>query len=126
MSDVEIAIAASKKYEATLEQRFGAVGKGLHEKAGSVEHLLDAQTLKCLRTVATLRNRLVHEPNVTTIDDPERFHAACAHLDIALGTVASPQVRLPVGADQLARYQNYRAFAVLDVPGLLRSKKYLT
>lgn len=126
MSDVELAIKASKHYESQLETRYGAVGKGLHEKATSVEHALDAQTLHHLRTLATLRNRLVHEPHVKSIENPEAFRDACNHLNALLGAPpdVDPRQVYPLGSAEYDRYAAYAGFATTDVEPLLRSAKF--
>lgn len=72
MSDIERVIRASKSLEKLLEQQYGAVGRGLHEKASSVEDQLDAATLKSLRWVATMRNKVVHEDDFE-LPDPQGF-----------------------------------------------------
>ncbi|WP_259346546.1 hypothetical protein [Vibrio rotiferianus] len=59
-SPYEIVIENSKDLEGRLA-KIGATGKGLHEKTSSVSSLLPVELVKELRTVATIRNKLVHE-----------------------------------------------------------------
>lgn len=59
-SAYEIVIENCKDLEGRLS-KIGAIGKGLHEKTSSVAPILDPQLVKELRTVATIRNKLVHE-----------------------------------------------------------------
>ena len=44
-----------------LEQKFGATGRGLHEKLSSIEYQLEAGLVKNIRWIATMRNKVVHE-----------------------------------------------------------------
>lgn len=73
MSDYELVITRSKKLEAILENQFGATGKGLHQKVGSVQAQLPDPLVKRLRYIATLRNKLVHEDDFTRLDDRQGF-----------------------------------------------------
>ena len=61
MSQIETVIRASKQLEQLLEQHYGAIGRGLHEKTSSIEVQLDSDTVRRLRKIATLRNKVVHE-----------------------------------------------------------------
>ncbi len=85
-SDLERAIRASKRYEAILAKRFGAKGRGLHEKIDSVEHKLDRDVVRSLRLIATVRNKLVHEDGYDDIEDEGSFESARRHADKALKT----------------------------------------
>ena len=60
-SDIDIVVTQSKTLEALLEQKFGATGRGLHEKLSSIEYQLEAGLVKNIRWIATLRNKVVHE-----------------------------------------------------------------
>ena len=94
MSDLEEAIAASKKYEAALEQKFKATGKGLHEKTTSIEGSLNNATKRHLRLIATVRNKLVHEDGVTVIANRRQFEDACRYLDAYLVSPAPQEDEL--------------------------------
>jgi hypothetical protein len=61
MGSIEIAVQGSKRLESLLESRFGARGRGLHEKLTSVEGRIPRDVRKSIRWVATVRNRVVHE-----------------------------------------------------------------
>lgn len=61
-------VLASRELENLLEQLFGAVGKGLHSKTDSVEDKLPMDTVKRLRFIASIRNRVVHEHNYELSD----------------------------------------------------------
>ena len=60
-SDIDIVVTQSKTLEASLEQKFGATGRGLHEKLSSIEYQLEAGLVKNIRWIATMRNKVVHE-----------------------------------------------------------------
>lgn len=59
-STYEIVIENCKDLEARLS-KMGATGKGLHEKTSSLSDVLEPLLVKDLRTVATIRNKLIHE-----------------------------------------------------------------
>ena len=83
-SDLDIAVRWSKRFESQLEQRFGARGRGLHEKIESVEHDLESETVRALRLIATVRNKIVHEDGNDKIDRKREFKAACKLADLEL------------------------------------------
>lgn len=72
MSEIELAVKSSKKIETLLTEIYQAVGKGLHEKTSSVEDLLNEETLKRIRYIASVRNQVVHDDNYV-MDDIENF-----------------------------------------------------
>lgn len=89
MSDIDSVIRYSKKLEKRLEQHYGANGRGLHEKASSVESQLTASTLKSLRWVATMRNKVVHEDDFQ-LDNLSEFERTCERLLSELGETTAP------------------------------------
>jgi hypothetical protein len=60
---LEHIVDLSKKIEAKLEA-LGASGRGLHEKATSIERLLGPDLIKQIRFLASVRNKLLHDPEV--------------------------------------------------------------
>ena len=58
----EIVISSTKRIETILTE-MGAKGKGLHEKLSNVEHLLEVNTIKSIRFLASIRNKLLHDDN---------------------------------------------------------------
>lgn len=60
MSDIETVITASKQIEKLLEMRFGAKGRGLHDKLTSVQNQLPDHIVKRARFIASVRNAVVH------------------------------------------------------------------
>lgn len=79
MSQIDRVVRYSKKLEKHLEQHYGASGRGLHEKATSVADQLTPATLKSLRWVATMRNKVVHEDDFA-LDDLQAFEQCCEQL----------------------------------------------
>ena len=71
MISIDIAVRGSKRLEALLEARFGARGRGLHEKLSSVERRVPQELRRSIRWVATIRNKVVHEdgPSPASADD---------------------------------------------------------
>lgn len=72
-NDYEFTIRVTKALEHALEVGYGATGSGLHERVTSA-HALPGALGKRLRFVATVRNKLVHEHDTTSL--PEGFRAA--------------------------------------------------
>ncbi|MBR5627347.1 MAG: hypothetical protein IKW74_06990 [Thermoguttaceae bacterium] len=54
-------IEISQKLESLLERRYGAHGRGLHEKLTSVENQIPRDIQKKIRFIATIRNNATHE-----------------------------------------------------------------
>jgi hypothetical protein len=81
MKDIDLAVTASKRIESALVRIYGARGKGLHEKAGSVERKLGLALTKRIRYVATIRNKLIHEESYRKIDDRASFKKAVKHIN---------------------------------------------
>lgn len=73
MSDIDLAVKASKQIESTLVRVYGAKGKGLHEKVSSVEKKLPASLVKRIRYVATIRNKILHDDDYRKFDDRSAF-----------------------------------------------------
>lgn len=88
-SDLELTIEASKKLESLLERNYGASGRGLHSKTDSVAHLLSERCIGQLRYVATLRNQIVHEEQVTELECRHRFTEVVEELTGVLSTPPS-------------------------------------
>lgn len=69
MSQIETAVKASKEIESLLEARFGATGRGLHEKLESVQAQIPKEIARKARFIATIRNKLVHEHGFDATDE---------------------------------------------------------
>ena len=72
INQYEAVISSSRALESLLEQRFGATGKGLHERLTSVEHGIPAPLKKKIRFIASVRNQLVHQVGYQ-LEDPDAF-----------------------------------------------------
>lgn len=73
-------IKKTKKIE-TILVKMGATGKGLHEKVSSIEHLIDDNTIKSIRFVASIRNKLLHEDDFEmTSELLSDFENACENI----------------------------------------------
>ncbi|QRN97035.1 hypothetical protein JRI60_50140 [Archangium violaceum] len=72
MKDITPVVRAAKRIETLLEAKFGAQGRGLHEKLSSVERQVPAELHKTIRYVATVRNKVVHEDDYE-LDDAQGF-----------------------------------------------------
>lgn len=83
-SDIELAVTTARRLETLLESRFGASGRGLHEKLASVEATLPPEALRGGRYVATMRNKVVHE-DAFSLPDRDRFLRCARAFETALG-----------------------------------------
>lgn len=94
MSDLDLAISTAKKFETILSERFGAEGRGLHEKVTAAEANLPTDVTRALRFIATVRNKLVHEDGYGKIDDLDYFHQCVAvageHFGVSANVPALP------------------------------------
>lgn len=91
--DLQRCISLVKDIEGLLEAGLGATGKGLHEKATSVEKHLDERQLRRLRYIATLRNKLVHESEFNVDQLPDDFEDTCRQLVAELRQLQPQQKR---------------------------------
>lgn len=70
-------IKSSAQIEGLLESN-GAIGRGLHEKVTSVETMIPNGSVKAIRFIASIRNKLVHEgPDSVSAETKKDFLAAC-------------------------------------------------
>ncbi|CAI5741577.1 unnamed protein product [Peronospora destructor] len=72
-NDYQLAIETSKELEYVLEKEFNAHGQGLHEKVSSVERTIPFPTVRSIRYVATLRNKLIHDRETRALPDRQQF-----------------------------------------------------
>ena len=71
MIPIEVAVKSSKRLEGLLEKRFGASGRGLHDKLTSVEDRIPEEIRRSIRWVATIRNKVVHEEGPAPAEESE-------------------------------------------------------
>lgn len=96
-----VTVDISRKLENILGQ-LGASGKGLHEKATSVQHLLPAKLLSKLRYVASVRNKLSHDDVVLADAEFNQFVTSARATLEELGQLAM-QPRPQAAARPMAR-----------------------
>lgn len=99
MSDIDLVVKKSKQFEGILEQQFGAQGRGLHEKVSSVERQLPAATVRKLRKIATVRNKVVHQTDANRIDNRQDFLTACTEAERELKALARKRPGPPAGVN---------------------------
>jgi len=75
MGQIEKVIQLTRELESLLD-KMEATGKGLHQKISSIQNKLPIGSVKNLRWIATMRNKIVHEHNFK-IDDFEGFKDSC-------------------------------------------------
>lgn len=89
MSDFKAIIDAVKGIEATLVEKFGAEGRGLHEKLSSVEAHIPSNLQRSIRYLATLRNKAMHEEGYE-IKDPAAYLRQAIEVRAQLLTLGNP------------------------------------
>lgn len=87
MSSIDTAVRQSRELERILESEFGARGKGLHEKATSIQGHLSRSIMRGIRTIAVIRNRVVHEDY--EIEDTQDFVRLCEVVAAELRKIAA-------------------------------------
>ncbi len=90
--DYELVIRLSKRLERLLEEKYGAQGKGLHEKTMSVAGRVDPLTVRKLHYIAAIRNKLVHDDSYERLDDRQSFINACHQAEAALTYSGAPRL----------------------------------
>lgn len=91
MSFLDEVIDRTRQIEGLLEDNLGATGRGLHEKATTVESQLGAVLVKRIRYIATIRNKLVHEADFDFDGDEAGFLDLCDQVIATLrGTRRAP------------------------------------
>jgi hypothetical protein len=88
--DLNQIVGATKRLEALLEQKFGATGRGLHEKLSSVESRIPMDLRKKIRYLATIRNKAVHEDGYEP-ESMETYLATAREATEALEAVEPPK-----------------------------------
>jgi hypothetical protein len=97
-SDIDLAIKTSRRLEGLLETRYGAEGRGLHEKLAAVEAMLSPEALRNGRYVATMRNKVVHEDGFSLPDRPRFINSAAAfEKEVGGGRTVTAAVQFPWG-----------------------------
>lgn len=76
MTPIEELIKIAQNMETVLEEDYGATGKGLHEKASSVESQIPPDVMKKIRFIATIRNKAVHDDLETAEREIENVRSA--------------------------------------------------
>ncbi len=71
----------TKTIEGLLIRKFGATGKGLHEKTTSVEMKLPALVVQGIRTVASISNKLMHDEGFTPESIPPHYERLCNEIE---------------------------------------------
>lgn len=61
MNNLEQISNISKDLENTLETKFGATGKDLHEKISSVENILNENLIKKIKFIAIVKTKIMHD-----------------------------------------------------------------
>lgn len=92
MNDYELVIKRCKTLEALLEKGLGASGRGLYEKAVSIESLVSNDLLKKILYIARVRNRLCHDLNQEKLENRNKFVEACDDAEKSLKLLMKPAI----------------------------------
>lgn len=84
-------VKRSKTIERLLEQNYGAVGKGIFEKAKSVEDRLESAIFNKLRFIAAVRNKVVHEEGYVFDGRQDDYLSTCDGVIRRLSNPAPPK-----------------------------------
>jgi len=84
-------VKRSKTIERLLEQNYGAVGKGIFEKAKSVEERLESGIFNKLKFIAAVRNKVVHEEGYVFDGRQDDYLITCDRVIRRLSNPASPK-----------------------------------
>ena len=76
MTPIEELITIAQNMETVLEEDYGAEGKGLHEKASSVERKISPEAMRKIRYIATIRNKAIHDDIETAEKEIENVRTA--------------------------------------------------
>eukprot|EP01083_Nonionella_stella_P214421 772634_1 len=112
-SDIDLAIQTSKQIESTFESNFKATGRGLHEKLTSAIQNYNAAMAVFnakfpndlegkIRKIATIRNKIVHESDVTSIDDRNGFIRSANEINSALQALHNDMISKNVQVQNVA------------------------
>lgn len=86
MTDLELVVDVSRKFEKFLKGRLGAQGDGLGKQAKSIEHRLPVCLFKNLMYVAGVRNKVIHDNG--NIHSQDQFKNRCAEIEHDLELLA--------------------------------------
>ena len=84
MNQYEVVITGCKRLEQLLEGRFGAAGRGLHEKVTSVAQHLPLPVINKLRYIASVRNQVVHGTAELTNEELGDYSRSCQWAHVAV------------------------------------------
>jgi len=84
LSDIELVVRATKELRQRLVTDLGAIGLTLHECLDSLAGRLPDEEVRRLRFIATIRNKLINEVGVDTLDNRSGFIAAYEQADAGI------------------------------------------
>lgn len=96
MKDITPVVKVAKRIESLLVEKYGAEGRGLHEKFTSVQNRVPAELHKTIRYVATVRNKAVHEDDYE-LDDAQGFLSQAERVARALEEAPVKRAGLSLG-----------------------------
>ena len=85
MTPFEEVFTIAQDLETFLERNYGATGRGLHEKASSVQNQITSETMRKIRFIATIRNKAAHEDRLIAEIEIENVRKAAEEVYRELG-----------------------------------------
>ena len=76
VSDIELVVVTTKQLRQRLVNELGASGLSLHECLDSIDSRMSEKEMRGLRFIASVRNKLINEVNVNTLDNRANFVSA--------------------------------------------------
>lgn len=123
----EMCIKSCKEIEALLFEKYGASGRGMHEKVSSVAGYLSNALITKLRFSASIRNKLLHENGFSISDLPDGFERTCQEVILELGNSSGGnKFHLGAAVNCSARVISVQSPKELFVRILERPSRYLT
>lgn len=84
VSDIELVVVATKKLRKRLVNELGASGLGLHECLDSIESRMSEKEMRGFRFIASVRNKLINEVDVNSLDNRANFVNAVDQANAAI------------------------------------------
>ena len=93
----------SQELEQRLEKRYGATGRGLHEKLTSIEAKIPSHVSSRIRKIATIRNHAVHEDTSLAEENLKAVKEAYSYVAPALKYTEVALVKIGKSLDRVQK-----------------------
>jgi len=106
---IQIAVEQSKAIEQLLTSKFEAVGKGLTEKTKSIEYNLPVGLANKIKTIARIRNNVVHEDG-SLLKNENQFVQSCQAIKTELSDLTKFKPQLKSVLEVVAHDKDFKVF----------------